>query len=525
MIRDNRRFTTIGCSGGLDLESPPLRIPDGSMILCQNYDVKAGGGYRRIGGYERFDGQEAPSEAADPEAARAAIGAVPGMGKILGLHYYNGDLYAVRNHLDGFTAKMYKSSASGWTHVRDFGDAYGEFEFITHNFYGNSSGERMYGVDGRNPAFMYDGTTFTNLAPAGETVRPKFIAAHKNHLFLGYPEGQYLHSGIGEPTAWDVASEGAGAGGTGDEIVAIRPTVGGALAFFMRNKVSLLYGSSKADWQGNDLRPQQDRSGAIERSVQDLGDLIYLDDRGLTTLQQTQAFGNFLTATIDKPVRRFIQKRKGDLCGSCISRDRSQYLMFFRHTEGTEVLSLTLGSNGIDGYGRSLYPFSIAFGKMAIASQEDENGNERIFVGAEDGMVYELEKGTSFDGAEIESYNKLSFSSLGSPNQNKFFRSIILGLEANTNLTLNLKPEFDYGSREHAGHRILEASITGGGGAFDNTNWNEFNWSVQIVSDAKVDIGGLGRNMAILIYHKSADAAPFTIYDATIQYSVRGLRR
>lgn len=525
MIRDNRRFDTVACVGGLDLESPPLRIPDGSLILCQNFDVKAGGGYRRIGGFERFDGRESPSVAADPSAARAAISQVPGSGQILGVHYYGGALYAVRNHTDNLSAKLFKSSGAGWTHVQDFAVPNGSFEFITHNFYGASKGERMYGVDGSNNAFMYDGTTFTWLIPPGQTDKPTHIAAHKNHLFLGYPNGQYLHSGIGEPTAWDVATEGAGAGGTGDEIVAIRPTVGGALAFFMRNKVSLLYGSSKADWQAADLRNQSDKSGAIEHTVQDMGDLFYVDDRGITTMQQTQAFGNFLTSTIDRPVKRFVQSRKQLICGSCISRDRSQYMLFLRHSEGTEVLSLTIGSNGIDGYARAVYPFTTLSGKMALTSQEDENGNERIFVGADDGYVYELEKGTSFDGGDIEAYLKLAFSHLGSPNQNKYFRSMIMGLEADTNLSLQLKPEFDYGSREHAGHRIIDASITGGGGAFDNTNWNEFNWSAQVVSDAKVDIGGNGRNLAILVYHNSASDSPFTIYDATIQYSVRGLRR
>lgn len=532
MIKENRRFDTVACLGGLDIESPPLQTSAGAMILCQNYDVKAGGGYRRIGGYERFDGQEAPSEAADPVAARAAIGRIDGapdidgFGHVQGLHYFKGALYAVRITGDGYTSAMYKSSPSGWQLVGTVGDAFGTFRFITHNFYGNVDGERMFWVDGVNRAKMFDGTTFTNLSPAGEPSPPSHIAAHSNHLFLSYPEGEYIHSGIGDPLDWDASTGGAGAYGAGDEIIGMKPVVGGALAIFMRNKISMLYGTSQADWQSQDLRTQQDQSGAVENSIQSLGDLFYLDDRGLTTLQQTQAFGNFLSATIDRPIKRYILSRRKDLCGSCVSRDRNQYMLFFRHPEGTEAITLTMGSQGLDGYARALYPFKASsYYPLAICSTEDETGKERIFVGAADGYVYELEKGTSFDGAEIESYLKLSFSHLGSPNTNKFFRSLILGLESETNLTLQIKPEFDYGSREHAGHRAVEAALFGGGGAFENANWNEFNWSAQIMSEAKVDINGNGRNLAILLYHKSATDKPFIVYDATIQYSLRGTRR
>jgi hypothetical protein len=532
MIKENRRFETVACVGGLDLESNPLQIPAGSMILCQNYDVKAGGGYRRVGGYERFDGQEAPSVASDPDAARAAIGYVPsaphidGVGQVQGIHYFKGALYAVRISSDGYTSNMYKSTPAGWELVGTVGDAYGTFEFITHNFYGNTDGERMFWVDGVNRAKMFDGTTISSISPAGETTAPTHIAAHSNHLFLAYPDGQYVHSAIGDPTDWDAATGGAGAYGAGDEIVGMRPTVGGALAIFMRNKISILYGTSQDDWLNKDLRTQQDRAGAREFSIQDLGDLFYLDDRGLTTMSATQSFGNFMSGTIDRPIKRYVLARKNDLCGSCISRDRNQYMMFFRHPEGTEVISLTLGNQSLDGYSRALYPFKAdPYSPLSICSTEDENGEERIFVGAGDRYVYELEKGTSFDGAEIESYLKLSFSHLRSPNTNKFFRSLIIGLEAETNLTLQIKPEFDYGSREHGGHRAIDASLLGGGGAWENTNWNEFNWSAQIVSEARVDIGGIGRNLAILVYHKSATDKPFIVYDATIQYSLRGTRR
>lgn len=522
MIKDNRKHITYLMEGGLDLESTPTKIRPGAMILAHNFHVKAGGGYTRTGGYERFDGQPAPSESEDQVAARALIQSVPGSGPVRGSIWFEGSLYAFRDTADGLAAKMHKSTATGWEEVATAAlSPGGSYELITHNFYGATSMKRIYGVDGVNKAFMFDGTTYTELNPPGTTTEPKHIAAHANHLFLSYDEGQYLHSGIGEPTAWDVATEGAGSGGTGDEIVAMRPTVGGALCFFMRNKINLLYGNSKEDWQANDLRKQQDQAGAIEGTIQDLGDLVYLDDRGLTSLQQSQSFGNFESATLDQPVKRLIQAGKQKVLCSSVSRKRNQYSLFLDHSVGTEVISLTFSSQGIDGYGRSIYPFKA----KCVSSQEDGSGKERIFVGAEDGFIYEIEKGKSFDGAEIEAYAKLAFAHIGTPNQNKHYRYLTLGLEAPDELTLKVKPEFDYGSSERGGHRVVEASLEGQAGQWDNSDWGEFTWSSAIVSEAKMDITGTGRNMALLIYHKGADTASFTIYDATIQYSMRGLRR
>lgn len=47
-------------------------------------------------------------------ALRSAITAVPGSGNILGIHSYNGDVYAFRNNVGGTACIMHKSSAAGW---------------------------------------------------------------------------------------------------------------------------------------------------------------------------------------------------------------------------------------------------------------------------------------------------------------------------------------------------------------------------------------------------------------------------
>lgn len=523
MIRENRKTTIVDFKGGLELEANPLAINPGVIIGCKNFRVKSGGGYERIGGYEAFDGQPSPTDAEDPAAARALIQAVPGEGDILGVWLFQGVVYAFRNATGGASAKMYKSTGSGWSEVSTGVtlDPDGSYEFVNYNFYASSSSVRMYGVDGVNDPFMFDGTTFTQLTIPGATDPAEHIAAHKNHLFLSYPEGQWVHSGIGDPTKWDTATEGAGAGGIGDDIVAIRPTVGGALAFFCRNRINIMYGSSQTDWQANDVRNQSEQAGAIAGSVQTLGtDIVYLDDRGLSVLGQTQSFGNFKAATIDKPVRKYIRARKDSVICSTISRANDEYRLFFTYNNETEVLTGTFG-RGFEGFAKTVYPFTVT----CVCSLEDTNGDERIFAGASDGFVYELDKGVSFNGANIQSYIKTAFNHLKSPSHKKRFRYARFSLDAPSSITLNIKPDFDYGSGAKGGHKVMDADVVGNGAIWGEGVWGEFTWGSQLYDETDADIVGTAKNMSLLIYHESSTSQSFTIHDAILTYSPRGFTR
>lgn len=508
----------ITCQGGLDLETNPTQMIPGGMIACKNYHVKSGGGYTRVGGYERFDGRPSPYASEDPATARAAITAVPGEGPVRGVWVFDGETYAFRNNVGGTSVKMYKAAASGWSEVSTGVtlDPDGQFEFENYNFFASTAQRRMYGVDGVNDAFMFDGTTFTQLTVPGATDKPEHLKCHSNHLFLSYPKGQWVHSGIGDPTKWDAATEGAGAGGTGDDIVGMRSTIGGALAFFMRNRVSMFYGSSQADWQANDLRQQSEESGALADTMQTIGnDIIYLDDRGLTSIQQSQAFGNFRSATIDQRIKEFISFRKNNAVASCLNREQGQYWLFLDHENGTEVLTLTFGDSGLEGFGRLLYPFTT----NCVCSAED-NGEEKILIGADDGFVYQLEVGDSFDGADIEAYFKLPFFHFGSPELRKRFMRAQFSLQSDQSFTLCVKPEFDYGSTKLSGHRKVNADLIGGGGTWDVSKWNNFTWSVQSVEEAAIDLTATAKNMSLHVYTKG-QSLPFTVHDVIIKYLIR----
>lgn len=188
-------------------------------------------------------------------------------------------------------------------------------------------------------------------------------------------------------------------------------------------------------------------------------------------------------------------------------------------SKGCESLTLTFENGQIKGYSRSVLDHSVE----CIVSGEDVNGNEMILAGSDDGYVYQLEKGTSFDGEPYESFFRLAFNHLGSPRHKKKFKKAIFGIEANSNVSLLVKPEFNYGDSATAGHRVIDIDILGGGGVWDVSNWNEFVWSSQVLTEGYADISGIGRSLSFVVYSKSDEDEPHTIYDATLHYSMRGL--
>ncbi|MFA6244880.1 MAG: hypothetical protein WC655_28305, partial [Candidatus Hydrogenedentales bacterium] len=96
-------------------------------------------------------------------AARTAILVVPGSGSILGIALYSGAIYAARNAADGLTAAIYKSSASGWTAVKAGLIAGGTWRLDVANFSGTATSKSLFGCDGRNNPFWWDGTTYTHI--------------------------------------------------------------------------------------------------------------------------------------------------------------------------------------------------------------------------------------------------------------------------------------------------------------------------------------------------------------------------
>ncbi len=392
----------------------------------------------------------------------------------------------------------------------------GRFDFVNSNFGGHSGTERMYGADSKSRAFEWDGAVFVPIVTGMTADTPSHVIVHKKHLFLSFTGGSVQHSGIGDPYAWSVIL-GAAELAIGQEVTGFSRNVTRTLTIFGRNTVAILYGTSASDWE---LDVLTDEAGAIEWTAQVIGSPIYVDDRGLRSLETTQAFGDFKLGTLSKAIEPIFKAKKKlgvTAIASVRVRAKDQYRLFW--SDGTGM-TMYLG-RGVP----EIMEFSLGKVVHTIASGEDGDGNEIIIFGSTDGFIYELDAGTSFDGSSISAYIRLPFNHVGSPTQHKRWSQVTLELEAAIDTGLKILTDFGFGDPEGTTPGEESFTVTGGAGYWNLDNWNEFEWSSQAEGVALIHIDGEGTNMSVSLLSDKIYEAPHTIAGITLHYSNLRLQR
>lgn len=442
------------------------------------------------------------------DAYRANISAVPGSGSILGVAYYAGALYAFRNNAGGTAAVMYKATGSGWSLVTTPALApNGRYEFDQYNF---GTAVKLYGCDGVNKGFQFDGTTFTQLTTGMTTDTPDHVAAHKNHLFFSF-DNSLQHSSIGDPTTWSVIT-GAAELNMGETITNLVPQTGdansAALAIWTRNATFILYGNSSAAWN---LVTLQSDAGALPYTAQYFaGNMLCLDDRGVSSLTTSQNYGNFDAASLSKLVRPWIIENKAGIIASGVSHGSDQYRLFFT---GGRALYMT-----IDG---GFMPMLFAHDMTCYTSAEDANGDEIMFAGADDGMVYQFDKGTSFDGEEIECYIGLVFNHQKSPRQLKSYRKAVIEVQGGGYSEFWTSADLSYSNTDVEPIPLAQSIAELSAGKWDTGVWDVGVWDGRILAPSEFEVIGTGENIALRFAQASDYMAPLTFYGVLIHYTPR----
>lgn len=533
----NTKVIPITLRGGLNLAASVLEIEPGECLQLFNYEVNTLGRYQRCLGYERFDGHPAPSATmantlsgfpfdtveeelaalqAERSARRALIEELPGSGRVLGIFVLKGKVYAFRNNVGGTAANLWKSSVTGWQAVTTPTlQPNGNYQTVVANFIGSASGIEVVGTDGENPAFRFDGATFTQIAGPISPDKPTYVQALPSQvLLLAYRGGSLVFSGVGEPTEFSPV-DGGGEIALADEINGLAMQPDNSCAIWCRSRTYVLYGTSGADFE---LTTLSTSTGAIKGSVQNIGDSIYMDDRGLTRLNRVQQFGNFEMASISQKIEPLLSRYKNLVASSFVIKSKNQYRLCFADGAG---LIVTFFGAEVSGFSTFDYTKII----RCTCNSEDEQGNEVVFFGSDDGFVYQAERGFSYDGEEYTDILRPAFAHLGSPEVNKRWRKLVLECESVGTAQVRVVPEFDYSSPENQTDRVQAIIVIGGGGYWDQASWDESVWSTAIIYTADVYIDGVGRNASMNITTTSDVDPPHAINSMIFHISPRGRRR
>lgn len=394
----------------------------------------------------------------------------------------------------------------------------GRYEFQNHNFGGQSSTLRMYGVDGMNRGFEFDGTVFVPITTGMALDAPTYMRIHKNQLFYAFASS-LQHSGIGSPYSF-APIFGASELACGDTITGMLAVPGsdggGAMAVFTQNRTLVLYGNNTLDWN---LVTYSEEAGAYPRTMQYVRDGIVFDAQGITTLSTTQRFGNFQSAVISELISPYLSDKITMSSSSCTVRRKNQYRLFF---ENGEAVYVTYGEGKILG----MTTIFLAKPVMCISSMEGVSGLEEIYFGSTDGFVYQMDIGTSFDGDPIDWSALLSFNHFGGPRQLKRFRKTAIDVSAQGYAEFNFSTSLSYGSTEFSSSAIgTLVSGTSGAAFWDSFTWDQFYWDGQALLPAEADTVGSAENISLIFSGSSDEQPPFTLNSAVMHFTPQRLLR
>jgi hypothetical protein len=530
---------------------------------------------------------------------RADIQAVPGSGSILGVAFYDGNLYAWRNNAGGTAAAMYKSSGTGWTaisllielpfddgtteilpgavvtggtsgatgtvqrvakrkgswtsaphaegvlvlsgvtgtftnneHINVGGSKYalvngtssqmtwipsGRFQAVVANFGGGQTNKKLYFCDGKNRAFEFDGTVLVPITTTMSPDVPTGIVVHKQHLFLAFGHSLQFSS-LGLPYEWDPIT-GAGEIAMNDVITNLIPLPGdqssGALAVYTKSDTSVLYGTSEANFALSNFNVG---TGAYQYTGQNLDQTYILAERGVMALGTTLNFGNFATASLTMNLRPYIQVRRNLASASIVNREKGQYRVFFSDGYG---LYLTIANGQYMGAMPVQYPNPVT----CTSEGQSTDGAETSFFGSTNGFVYQLDAGTSFDGADIPANITLVYNSTNSPRILKRYRTASVELTGDSYAEFSVGYNLGYLSPEYVqpSDQLYENDLRSA--FWDSFEWDNFVWDGRDLSPSEVEVTGTAENIALRISSVSALLAPFTVNSIIVHYSLRrGLR-
>ena len=394
----------------------------------------------------------------------------------------------------------------------------GYVETAIGNYTGSVATVRVYGVDGVNRAFEFDGTTYAPIDSGAATDTPAHLAVHKNALVLALSSSLVL-SGPGVPYRFltvDGGVEIATGGAITGTISKAGSEVAGALVAYTLTDTYVLYGSGLSDWN---LVHFEEGTGAVAHTIQNMTQTYSLGSQGVTSLSAAQEYGNFSQAALTASIRPFILAERSKAVASSLSRDKNQYRVFFSDGTGlyiTVVNRRLLGS----------MPVSFPDIPTATWAGTASNGNEFSYFGDADGMVYQLDVGPNFDGDPIVAYFTLNWNPMGSPRALNRYRKASVEMQGSFYAAINYGYQLGYGTAEiNQPNPVAYASGFQAAPNWDAFTWDNFSWDGRTLFPTEVNVTGTAENMQVTISSETDYIMPYTVNSIINHYTPRrGLR-
>ena len=393
--------------------------------------------------------------------------------------------------------------------------------FAKYNFNGT---EKIALVDGLNEPALYDNTTFTVLLDAPtDVIGATFVAEVKNHLFFAKGSTVTFTAPYSD-TDFSVANGGGNinVGGTVTALAVFRQQ----LIIFTETSIHQLTGNTVADFN---LQPITTDIGCIDSdTVQEIGgDVMFLGPDGLRLVSGTDRIGDFGLAVVSKTIQdtmtRFISANTSFT--SCVIREKSQYRILGFNNNITEENAQGILATQFAPQGGDNMAWAETRGIRANVADSNYNQNtEVVLFSHDDGYLYQMESGNSFDGANIKTTFATPHMPISDPRRRKTFYKLFLYTDPQGSVSFNVSLKLDFDSQgtiQPAPLSILNTQgVVGffGTGTFGST---KFGTKLLKLFEAQV----VGSGFTVSFQFDSDDTnPPYSIDALTVEYGLNDRR-
>tara|TARA_R100000654_G_scaffold5007_2_gene14373 strand:+ start:5290 stop:6843 length:1554 start_codon:yes stop_codon:yes gene_type:complete len=504
--------------GGLISNLSPLQhgsAAPGSARNLINFEPSTEGGYRRVEGFTKFNSN-----------------VVTGQNNVLGIIFFRNRVIAARDQ-SGTNPKLFAgaSGSGAWTDLSTsltLGASAARVRFCKYNFDGN---DKLFIVDGIGYPLILAGITASDLSQLsgpsdlqGATHAVEF----KEHIFAAKGEN-LIFSAPFEDDDFTAASGGGiiNVGSTITDLIVFREQ----LIVFSEDRISRIVGSSIADFQ---MQPITDNIGCVVNdTAQEIsGDVIFLGPDGLRTVAGTERNEDFNLASVTKPIQKeIVALTSGNTSFSSVTiREKSQYRIFGFASTTTAAASKGIIGTQIQGEQGTGLNWAETTGIKAYVADSTYTGKaETVIFANDDGYVYQMESGNSFDGSNITASFSTPYFPISDPRTRKsvYRATIYTDPQGTVNLDFNMKYDLsETGVVEPATISLNNTSSSAGIATFGDpaaifgtsTYSGE---SLQSIFDTQTQGSGF---TVSLQFESSGTGPPFSLDAAVIEYGQYGRR-
>jgi len=294
------------------------------------------------------------------------------------------------------------------------------------NFFIDPEKNALYGATAAGPAFHFNGTHFWFIRTPvpDDKDKPRYIYDNQLSLVLAYDSGSILISPPGKPSTFSGLLGATEFGFFGKPITGLMKIGGTALGIWTDSSIEALVGNTVNNYTTQTIA---ENTGAINYTVVDAGQPLFVDYRGISNVQASQTYGDFswgrVSYTISPYLQGKVQERnnpfnmeEGIVCAIPV-KNKGQYRLYFKDGH---ILTMTLfGPDGStpmftkQNFGSEVKP--LRFVPSAYATAISKNGREIIAIGNSEGDIFILDTGNPSlalsSGLESFNYN-LTFNPL-----------------------------------------------------------------------------------------------------------------